>query len=250
VQDYTEFAQSELNKLIPIQEKFKEKYKIDSYEKWFYESEFSLLRLYNSDEDEIFFRYIPIGTYSKNSETWMWAWFNESSEEPNKDESLKIKQFGIENNYPKLFNGSFPSDEFDGWEFLSISLFLLDGIGVYKVTSDHLEKYLLLTAVYENHHSSEIQRMKQSKVNCRTHGFGRAAFVCQHLSLQTKKGFEEAFETHPKMNLEEGDDFQAWCSECEQIRLSTNGWKEESENFAKIKLVCEYCYFELKEFNQ
>lgn len=51
------------------------------------------------------------------------------------------------------------------------------------------------------------------------------------------------------MDLGEDDDFQAWCGECEKVRIRNNGWNEHAEEFANIRLVCEYCYFELKEFN-
>lgn len=51
------------------------------------------------------------------------------------------------------------------------------------------------------------------------------------------------------MELDKDDDFQAWCSECEKERLKTDGWNDESMEFAKIKLVCERCYFGIKEFN-
>ena len=81
---YQEFATSELNKLIKIQNKLKEQYKIDSYSNWFYDSESEILRLYNDDNNEIFFRYIPIGTFSLTSKTWMWSWFNNYLNEKNK----------------------------------------------------------------------------------------------------------------------------------------------------------------------
>ncbi|MDR4954648.1 hypothetical protein REB14_20900 [Chryseobacterium sp. ES2] len=91
--------------------------------------------------------------------------------------------------------------------------------------------------------------LKQKNVDCCTHGYSRSAFVCQHLDLETPKGFEEAFDTYKGMDLEEEEDLQAWCSECEKIRNEYDGWDEESEKFAGITLVCENCYFELKEFN-
>ncbi|MGK0387671.1 MAG: hypothetical protein ACI94Y_000397 [Maribacter sp.] len=51
------------------------------------------------------------------------------------------------------------------------------------------------------------------------------------------------------MKLDKEDDFQAWCNEREKIRLEHNGWNEQSEKFAEIKLIREKCYFEIKEFN-
>lgn len=246
--NYEEYSKQRLDKLIKVQDEFKEVYKINSYANWFYDSDLELLRLYNDDRDEVFFKYVPVGTYSLKSKTWMWSWYNNHSIEKNKNELLVVKEFGIENNFEKLFTGTFASDEYDGWELSSISLDFLKGMGVYKVNSDELVKYMLIiNGVSE--HSSEVKMMKQKKVDCGSHGYSRPAFVCQHLDLETSKGFEEAFDTYKGMELEEDEDLQAWCSECEKIRSEYDGWDEESEKFAGITLVCENCYFELKEFN-
>ncbi|EJL74393.1 DUF6882 domain-containing protein [Chryseobacterium populi] len=247
--NYEEFGKLKCEELLKVQNIFRENFKIDSYANWFYDSETELLRLYNDDEDEIFFRYIPVGTFSLKSRTWMWSWFNESSIEKSKTELLVVKEFGNENNYEKLKEGTFASDEYDGWELASICLDFLNGIGVYKVDTDNLEKYMLIMGI-ENHDSPKVRKLKQKVVECGKHGHSRPAFVCDHLDLETPKGFEEAFDTYKGMELEEEDDFQAWCNECEKIRLEHDGWNEESEKFAQIQLICEDCYFELKEFNQ
>lgn len=246
--DYIEFAESKLNLLNSIQNKFIQEFKADKYDKWFYDSEIELLRLYNDESDEIFFKYIPVGTFSLNSNTWMWSWFNESSVEKSKFETLKIQEIGIEKNYEKLKSGTFSSDEYDCWDFVAIAFSILNGVGVYKVKSDHLEKFMILTEVFNG--VDKIHKVKQKTVDCGTHGFGRPAFVCQHLNYETKKGFQEAFETFKGMDLEEDDDFQAWCDKCEKIRIKSDGWNDESMEFAKIKVICEDCYFELKKINQ
>lgn len=86
--------------------------------------------------------------------------------------------------------------------------------------------------------------------DCESHGFRRPAYVCQHLNLKNKKGFEESFEAFREMELEDEDDFCAGCNDCEKIRIEQDGWNDESEKFAKIKLVCEECFFEFKEFSE
>ncbi|MDW8549213.1 hypothetical protein NG800_009845 [Epilithonimonas ginsengisoli] len=248
--DYKEFAKAELNRVIPIQNRFKEEFDIDSYTNWFYDDESGILRLYNNDDDEIFFKYIPIGTFSLSQKTWMWSWLNNSLVVKSKIETLKIKQFGEENQFEKLTTGTFPSDEFDGWEFLAISQKVLNGIGVYKINGDKLNYYLLLTEILNPDGNQEIIKLKQKIVDCGYHGFKRPAFICQHLELNSSNGFEEAFETFPGMDLDEDDDFSAWCDECEKKRTECDGWNDESEEFAKIKLICEDFYFEIKESNQ
>lgn len=246
---YKEFAAAQLQKLIPIQDEFKKQYKIDSYSNWFYDSDSEILRLYNDETDEVFFKYIPIGTFSLTSKTWMWSWFNKYLSEKNKFETLKIKKFGKINHYTKLYKGTFQSDEYDGWEFLAISFDIFNGIGAYNVKTENIDFYLLLTEKIESNINPEIKLLKQKTLECGSHGFQRPAFVCQHLNLENPIGFEEAMETHKGMELNENEDLQAWCNECEKVRVKYGEWNEESEKFAKIKLICENCYFEMKELN-
>lgn len=246
--NYQEFSQLKCQELMKVQEGFTKEYNINFYDSWFYDGESELLRLYNDDDDEIYFNYIPIGTFSTKSNTWMWSWFNKSSIERNRDLLLSVKEFGTENSYEKLIEGTFSADIYECWELAAICQHLLHGIGVYKVNSDGLEKFMLIMGV-ENVGSPKVRQLKQKTVECREHRFSRPAFVCGHLDLNSPKGFHEAFHTNKGMDLEEGEDFQAWCSECEKIRIQHDGWNEESEKYAGIRLVCENCYFELKDFN-
>jgi hypothetical protein len=248
MRDYIEFAESELKKLIPVQEKFVEKYNLESYKSWFYDSETELLRLYNSDEDEIFFKYIPIGNFSLNKKTWMWSWFNNYLTEKNKNKTFEVKDFGVENQFEKLIEGTFDSSEFDCWKFLAISKKILGGIGCYQINCDNLNLYVLLTEKIKTENNLEVKQLKQKTVDCGIHGYERPAFVCQHLNLETTAGFEEAFDTEKGMDLDEDEDLQAWCDECEKVRIKYDGWNEQSMSFARIKLVCENCYFEMRHY--
>jgi hypothetical protein len=83
-------------------------------------------------------------------------------------------------------------------------------------------------------------------VHCERHGDRRQAFVCDHLLSGTGQGFfaaEEPEDPHP----------DAWCSKCDQIRLSHGGadgeWNEKSMAVMKIRLVCGDCYEEIKARN-
>lgn len=250
MKDYVEFAKIELEALSKSQDDFIKKYNTDSYAKWFYDQECELLRLYNEDGDEVFFKYIPIGTYSLKSNTWMWSWENESSIEASKNETLSVKRFGEENDFEYLVRGLFECDVNECWKLTAISKKFIQSIGAYRTTSDDLVKYILLVKQFNDPDANEVRKLKQKTVDCGIHGFRRPAFVCQHLNLEVPKGFEESFETYNGMDLEVGDDFSAWCNQCELVRVEKDGWNEESEKFAKVKLVCEECYFELKEFNK
>ncbi len=242
---YEKYADKNCQKLTEFQNEFRAEYNLDNYANWFYNQSSETLRLY-SDDKEIYFKYIPVGTFSQKTNTWMWAWANEDSVEPRKFNTLKVKEFGEKKKYGNLTKAHFDGDKFTGWKLTSIAFDIIGGIGTYRVISDHLEKYFLLT---DQISKEEVEKIESELIDCGIHGKLRKAFICQHLNTKTKTGFEEAFETYSGMELDKEDDFQAWCSECEKERLKTNGWNDESMEFAKIKLVCEKCYFEIKEFN-
>lgn len=242
---YKKYLNKTYKKLTEIQSNFEVEYGIDNYTHWFYNQSTETLKLY-SDNNETYFKYIPIGTFSQKSNTWLWSWANENFVEPGKFKVEKIKEFGECKKYEKLSKAHFEGDKYTGWEFTSIAYEILGGIGAYRVTSDDLEIYFLLT---EQMTKEEVMEIEDGLIDCGVHGKFRKAFICQHLNTKAKTGFEEAFETHPGMELDEEDDFQAWCSECEKERIKTNGWNDESMEFAKIKLICEKCYFDIKKFN-
>lgn len=242
---YEKFAQKACSDLQNNQGLFRDKYDIDNYASWFYNQSSETLRLY-SDEKEIHFRYIPVGTFSRKTKTWMWAWANEDSVEPRKLRTLIIKEFGEKKNYQNLIQAYFEGDKYTGWELTAIAFQLIGGIGTYRVISDNLEIYFLIT---EEISKETAKKIESELIECSIHGKIRKAFICQHLNKQHKTGFEEAFETFRGMELDEDDDLQAWCDECEKERLRTDGWNDESMEFAKIKLVCERCYFDIKELN-
>ena len=250
MEEYIKYASQEYDKMSKAQEIFIKKYEVNLYENWFYDQESELIRLHNMDGSEIYFKYIPVGTYSLRSNTWMWSWHNEDSIEQHKNETIKTKELGKKYSFKYLTDGLIECEQEECWNLTAISKNLIEGIGVYCTKSDELLKFIIIKEPYLNLESREIRKIKQMKVDCGIHGFRRSAFVCQHLNLEKSKGFEEAFETSKGMELENDDDFAAWCSECEEIRIKNDGWNENSEKFAKIKLVCEECYFELKEFNQ
>ncbi len=242
---YTGYADKVCKELTVHQKEFRNKYEIDSYTNWFYNQSSETLRLY-SDDREVYFKYIPVGTFSQNTNTWMWAWANENSIESSKFYTLKIKEFGEKKKYENLINGHFDGDQYTGWELTAIAFNILGGIGTYRVTSDHLELYFLIT---EQITKEESDKIESELIECSIHGKIRKAFICQHLNTNYTTGFEEAFDPYRGMELEKDDDFQAWCTECEKERLKSDGWNDQSIEFAKIKLVCERCYFDIKEFN-
>ena len=84
---------------------------------------------------------------------------------------------------------------------------------------------------------------KNKRVECRIHGTSHATFVCQHLPKNLGRGFYCADDPNDPQP-------DAWCAECERIRLAEGEWNDTSEAFAKITLLCAGCYEVVKKRNQ
>lgn len=244
--DYSRFAAKCVEELKILQDKFQHDYNLTWYENWFYDQITGLLT-FSTQELKLNFKYIHVGSYSEKSKTWKWSWDNDHTLDKVKEATNRIKDFGQRSNFPKLTEGYFPSDEIEAWEFTAIAAKLLNGIGVYRPVNDTgLRIFLVITEFVDD---DTAQKIKDKYIECRAHDKQRTAFVCKHLLLASKVGFNEAFETSEGMELSDDDDFQGWCDECEVIRQKEGEWNDASMAFAEIKLVCERCYFEIKEQN-
>lgn len=244
--DYDSFVETCVEELKVLQDKFQNEYDVDWYDNWFYNQSTGLLTFSTGDQ-EVNFKYFDVGSFSEKSNTWKWSWDNDSTLDNVIEKANIVKEFGQRSNFSKLITGYFDSDEFEAWEFVAIAAKLTNGIGVYRPVNDRqLKMFFVVTEFIDN---KTAKKIKDKYVQCEAHEYRRTAFVCKHLNHKTKVGFEEAFETVEDMELLEDDDFQAWCDECEAVRQNEDGWNDKSMEFAKIKVVCEKCYFEMKEIN-
>ena len=244
--DYNGFAKACLEHLKILQDTFQNEYDLDWYDNWFYNQSTGLLT-FSTGRQELNFKYLNVGSFSEKSKTWKWSWDNDSTLENVKQNINIVKEFGERSNFTKLTTGYFESDEFEAWEFTAIVANLTSGIGVYRPVNDmQLQMFFVITEFIDE---EKAKKIKDKFIQCGSHDYRRIAFVCKHLNNQTKVGFEESFETFEDMELSDEDDFQAWCDECESVRKSEGEWNDRSMKFADIKMVCEKCYFEMKELN-
>ena len=242
---YTDYSEKCVEDLKSLQENFNKKYNLDWYENWFYDQATGLLT-FSTGEKELNFKYLEVGTYSKNTNTWKWSWDNTNTLPKVKEKVSLIKDFGQKFNHQKLTSGYFESTEEEAWEFTAIATKIVNGISSYRPVSDHLLIFMVILEFVDNETAQDI---KDKYVSCNAHESGRRAFVCKHLNKTAKVGFEESFETYEDMELLDDDDFQAWCDKCESVRQQEGEWNDTSMKFADIKIVCEQCYFEMKELN-
>jgi hypothetical protein len=86
---------------------------------------------------------------------------------------------------------------------------------------------------------------KDSIMECKRHGYRRPSFICRHLQYGERLGFNE-----PAEPPEADWPFQnAWCNECNKVLLEEGEWNDRSEGFAKVTIICEECFEEIRKRN-
>jgi hypothetical protein len=244
-QNFENYKDKCLEDISSLQDEFMKLYDIDNYEEWFYDHGIGAFHFKSDNGKNLYFKYVDVGSFSTKANTWKWSWDNKSTPLHVSQSLEKVKAFGQANNFEDLTNGLFNGDDYTGWAMTAVSAKLLNAIGAYRVPQEHLFIYFIFTNELTQ---EEYDALKDKYIACDTHISGRVAFICQHLNKDKYTGFHEAFESTPLIDSD--DDYQAWCNECEKVRLKEGEWNDTSMAFAKIKLVCDQCYFEIKKRNQ
>ncbi|MFD1256582.1 DUF6882 domain-containing protein [Mucilaginibacter terrae] len=239
--DFESYASNCVNEISMLQNEFMQLYDINSYGEWYYDHDIGAFQFKADHGKNLYFRYIDVGSFSTNTNTWNWSWDNSTTPRLVKAGLEKVRIFGATNDFGQLTTGLIEGDEYTGWEMTSISAKLLSAIGMYRIQRDHLFIYFIFTHELTQ---EQYDALENKSVECDVHEKGQIAFVCKHLISKEYPGFHEAFESG--LCMEENDDYQAWCDECEKVRINEGKWNEESMAFAEIKIVCDQCYFEIK----
>ena len=128
------------------QKAFLDKYKLREHNRWDWDQERCKL-LFSHDgvpqvEADIHFS----GSYSEKSETWLWAWANDSLLEPIKKASQDIKTLGENLGLKQLEAAMWSATDVDGWEMTSVMAKHMNAIGAYRTHCDSGYTYMVVTA--------------------------------------------------------------------------------------------------------
>lgn len=90
---------------------------------------------------------IPIGSWAKLAQTWLWSWENESIPKQVSAPMEPVKLFGDQHEISALQHTFSPCDEAMAWALASISLKILDAQCVYRVDRGKNLLFLLLNDI-------------------------------------------------------------------------------------------------------
>jgi hypothetical protein len=126
--DYLDYC---YDKLETKQGEFFQKYGIGSFEEYWYSQESSILQFKTDGLVKLEFNVIFIGSWSSKSETWMWAWSNESMTNHVRNQSIELKELQQVTGFDLFANPYFECDEAMAHELTAFAVERLNAEGMY-----------------------------------------------------------------------------------------------------------------------
>ena len=144
---FKRFSRKAYKYLFDQQDLCENRYGIGKYERWFYDQETGLLTFSNSGIPLLEIEYESVGSISKETNTWLWAWANPHLEEKVKEEIIQIRELGEKRKFLRLTKSKWYADEYDGWEMTAISAYLLKGKGAYRVPTEKTFSFMIFKEI-------------------------------------------------------------------------------------------------------
>lgn len=123
--------------LLEKQENLQKQYQLGSYEKYWCDLEQKILQFKNQDTIFHEFRVMCLGSMSNQSETWMWAWANESFPEEVRKDSVELKNLKTTLGLDFFEIPVFECNDEMAYVLTAISCNHLDMMGTYRVPTQN-----------------------------------------------------------------------------------------------------------------
>ena len=120
-------------------------YKINEHERWDWEQETGTIIFSHEGKPQVEAEIHFSGSFSTKSNTWMWAWANDSLDNAIKSSSRKAREIGEELGLLQLVAAHWAATEVDGWEMTAVLAKAMNAIGAYRTPSESGYTYMVIT---------------------------------------------------------------------------------------------------------
>lgn len=119
------------------QQSLEKKFELGKHKRWDWDQEKAELIFSNDGVPAVRCDIAFIGSVSKVSKTWLWAWANFSLIDVLRIPIDRVREFGEAHDFPKLIVPKWPAEEIDGWEMSAIAADVIKAKGVYRAPSQN-----------------------------------------------------------------------------------------------------------------
>jgi hypothetical protein len=131
-----------------VQAKIDLEFRLNQYSRMDYEQETGMMIF--SDVGvvpRVAAHYQIVGSLSRKTNTWLWAWDNPYLLENTLEDIWKVKEFGDKNHIEYLINPKWEATEQEAWDMTAIAAYLLKAKGSYAFLSDEIQVFVIFTRI-------------------------------------------------------------------------------------------------------
>lgn len=129
---------------------------LSSYARWDYDEETQLITFSNPGKRPtagkpatLAFRYTDVGTFSLESQSWLWAWANESNSEEMVEKAVVLQELHQATRKRLFTEPLIECDEYLAWALAAVAVEHFGSLGVYRAPVEHLWVFMSLDEVVE-----------------------------------------------------------------------------------------------------
>ncbi|WP_416865265.1 MAG: DUF6882 domain-containing protein [Imperialibacter sp.] len=143
--EFVDYLTQSYDYLTERQEICKNEFGLSTYQRWSYDQETGLIEFFNGDSLMLRISYQEVGSVSKSSNTWLWAWSNSYLLENIKLDSRVVREFGERKQFERLTKNKWYADETDGWEMTAVMAYLTGAKGAYRIPGENVISFIVFT---------------------------------------------------------------------------------------------------------
>jgi hypothetical protein len=129
------------------QDYLKDRFGLSRYERWDWDDARGAVVFSDGGVPRVIAPSQLVGSVSPRSGTWRWAWANEHVDFRLRRDLDEVRRYGEHHAIWQLTTASWEADETDGWEMTSITAYILQAKGAYRMPSDRLLSFAIFDAV-------------------------------------------------------------------------------------------------------
>jgi hypothetical protein len=124
-----------------------EKWKLNKFRRFNFDQEKGQLEFLDGQGPDIVSDVQIIGTYSKETQTWLWAWNSDWILDNLKKDSLRVNEFGADHSLERLLDPKWEATEEDGWDMTAVAAHLVPSEGAYRLPNRDVMIFMLLKKI-------------------------------------------------------------------------------------------------------
>jgi len=147
-EEFDAFVEQAVDQLQRKQDILIESNRLGTYPDYWFQQETGTLQFKEADgKVAVEASIIPIGSFSTRSETWQWAWANQSVIGPLREKAESLKGLYDLTGMEVFQMPNVEADEDMAVDFAAMSVLYLESLGSYRIPMDHLMVFVAIETI-------------------------------------------------------------------------------------------------------